>query len=506
MRIFLGGLEMESDSFTPILATTQVFQDGVWLEKPEDYRLIQHTSSQICGAYEALEEARADIVAGFFARTASSFGPLADKDFFELTRRIMASLKEAGPVDGAVFVFHGALVSESVRDCEGYILESARSILGDDVPITASFDLHGQVTRKKVKNLSGLAGYYTFPHVDHFQTGYRASKYLLYLILNHIRPKKIWKRIPAIIALDNADTISGPMAPVYQKAKAHMESGEWLSGGVFMIQPWLDTEENGFAVCAFFEDEQDRAKINDQLDELLDYVWENRTVFYPPLPRTKEAVERAKAMEKPVMLIDYGDVPGSGSTGDGTDVLKHVLEADLDFMSCITLYDPESVRQAVEIGVGQSGTFHVGGFGKPGEFNERIEVNAKVLRLNDEPFYHKGPAQKGVLNNPGTRALLQVGNVFIILCEKLTVPFDPNMLTTMGVEPLEMGLIGMKTTHSCLENYRGIIRSVIYADTPGYARRSVWELPFQHCIRPIYPLDEMADVTRRAVTEVYEEQ
>ena len=60
-------------------------------------------------------------------------------------------------------------------DPEGYLLEEARKILGNDVPIVISMDLHGILTAKMLQNINGLASFHTYPHVDFGDTGQRCK-------------------------------------------------------------------------------------------------------------------------------------------------------------------------------------------------------------------------------------------------------------------------------------------------------------------------------------------
>src|SRR5207253_8621983 len=56
--------------------------------------------------------------------------------------------EEPRGIDGVFLVLHGAMVSESLRDVEGEILERLRARLGVDVPVCGVLDLHGNSTAK----------------------------------------------------------------------------------------------------------------------------------------------------------------------------------------------------------------------------------------------------------------------------------------------------------------------------------------------------------------------
>ena len=68
------------------------------------------------------------------------------------------------------------------------------------------------------------------------------------------------------------------------------------------------------------------------------------------------------------------------------------------------------------------------------------------------------------------------------------------MLLTMGLDPTKMDIISMRATHSFMSTYAGVYGSWIYVDTPGFSARSMKDLPFRRCGRPIYPLDDIHEL------------
>lgn len=493
MRIYIASIQMEANSFNPVNATIQTFKQGAWYEG-EEMGALRGTALQISGAYKCFDaEPDIEIVPGLYAVNASSAGPAKDKDFKIIVDRILEYLRNASKVDGVLLMLHGAMASDKEFDCEGYLLEKVRKIVGDEIPICASLDFHAMLTKKMMDNLDGIAGYLTYPHLDLDMTAYRAAKCLVGLVRSGIKPKdiiKIYKTIPIIISCENSNSFDSPMVFALDKLKELLASDGVLSAGMFMTQPWLDAPDLGFQVAVFFKDEEKRIEFERRAKEIINYVWNNRGKFYTDMPGIPEAIEIAKGMPKPMCFVDFGDVPGAGSSGDSVAVLKAFLEAKLECKSCVIVVDERSVKKAVELGEGGKGKFRIGGFGKSGDFNERIEVEAEVLKLNSEPFIHLGPAMRGTVNKPGMRVLLRSKNVYIILCEKVTIPADQNMLITMGLDPKEMGLISMKATHAFMSTYKDVIKSWLYVDTPGYSTRNHKTLPYKYCRRPIYPLDD----------------
>src|SRR5262249_24200525 len=124
-------------------------------------------------------------------------GPLSDETVAYFIDKLEKGLKAAGKLDGFYFGLHGAAAADSEPDVEGAFLETARRVLGPDVPIVSPFDHHGAMTRRKINNLNGLVGHRTQPH-NPYDSGYRAAKQLFAIIRGDIHPTIAWHRIPII--------------------------------------------------------------------------------------------------------------------------------------------------------------------------------------------------------------------------------------------------------------------------------------------------------------------
>ena len=59
---------------------------------------------------------------------------------------ILSDLQGLDGFDAVYLDLHGAMVTESHEDGEGELLARARDLVGADVPIVASLDLHANVT------------------------------------------------------------------------------------------------------------------------------------------------------------------------------------------------------------------------------------------------------------------------------------------------------------------------------------------------------------------------
>src|SRR5207249_12308546 len=106
------------------------------------------------------------------------------------------------------------------EDPEGYFLQEARKLLGETIPIVASFDLHGILTDRMLQHADAIVVYHTYPHVDFFETGQRAARLLLRLLRKEIRPVTARVAMPALVRGDELITASGVYGDLVRQAQA----------------------------------------------------------------------------------------------------------------------------------------------------------------------------------------------------------------------------------------------------------------------------------------------
>ena len=77
-----------------------------------------------------------------------------------------------------ILALHGAMAAEGYDDATGDVLRAVREIIGRDVPLVATLDLHANITRLMAESANALVGYLTFPHIDLYETGERGMHLL----------------------------------------------------------------------------------------------------------------------------------------------------------------------------------------------------------------------------------------------------------------------------------------------------------------------------------------
>ena len=126
----------------------------------------------------------------------------------------------AGRLDAVYLDLHGAMVTEHLDDGEGEILARVRKVIGKDLPLVVSLDLHANVTPEMVAHADALIAYRTYPHVDMAETGRACAKHLAMLLDTKQRFAKAFRQSPFLIPISWQCTNDQPTKGIYQKLAA----------------------------------------------------------------------------------------------------------------------------------------------------------------------------------------------------------------------------------------------------------------------------------------------
>ena len=180
-RIAVAQLSQETNSFSAVPTTIREFESQGLYYGDEVIEKMAGGKNAIAGALQAvadLGEGGIEVVP-ILRADATSGGPIEQGVYQRFREELQRGLMQAGRIDGLYLVLHGAMGVEGMRDPEGDLLEVVRSVLGPDVAVGVSHDLHANITEKRVELADFIVGYKTNPHRDHFQTGYHTTRILI---------------------------------------------------------------------------------------------------------------------------------------------------------------------------------------------------------------------------------------------------------------------------------------------------------------------------------------
>src|SRR5258707_3793162 len=129
-------------------------------------------------------------------------------------------IASAGRLDAVYLDLHGAMVTEHLDDGEGEILARVRQVIGMELPLVASLDLHANVTPEMVEHADALIAYRTYPHVDMADTGRAAAKHLALMLRTRQRFAKAFRQLPFLIPISWQCTNDQPTKSIYKQLAA----------------------------------------------------------------------------------------------------------------------------------------------------------------------------------------------------------------------------------------------------------------------------------------------
>ena len=486
MRVLIGSLIQESNTFSPLRSNIEFFLAGCLLTDEASLTGMADTRTELGGFITECRHLQFEIVPTIAAWAASG-GPLVQRDFEILTAQLFARVRAAGPVDGVLLALHGALVAEDHQDADGWILEQLRAIVGPSTPIVVTLDSHANITHRMVAAATALVGFRTYPHVDMFETGVRAAQLLDTILRTGIAPTTRVCKIPMLVPPENAQTTEGPLASLMAEISTLETHPYYLSASLFVVQPWLDVEELGCTVLVVTVGAPLLAQHD--VNRLGLSLWQRRHAFHITLHAPANAVTHAQMSARgPILLVDSADSVSSGAPGDSTAILGALLEARDARPSLLTLVDPEGARTAAAAS-GVPLTLTIGG-ALDSARHRPVTVTGVARRVDVSRIVFSSGVGDGLTADLGAAAVFTVGSIQILLMEKPVPCYDPALYRLAGLEPAEAHIVVVKSPNNFRWTYRSIAREWFYVDAPGASTHRLTTLNFARAPRPLFPLDK----------------
>jgi len=483
-RIAVGGFLHETNTFAPTKATYQAFvHGGGWpsMVLGRDVLTIRNINVGLAGFIEAAEANGWELVPTIFAAATPS-AHVAKDAYERIAKLLVDGIAAAGRIDAVYLDLHGAMVAEHVDDGEGEILSRVRKLIGRELPLVVSLDLHANVTPEMFGHADALIAYRTYPHVDMAATGRACAKHLALLLQANQRFAKAFRQLPFLIPISWQATCDQPAKGIYEKLAAF--EGEAVPTLSFAPGfPAADFAHCGPSVFAYGRTQADADAAADSIAALVEgHEDDFDGKIYSPDEGVCLAIELSKTARKPVIIADTQDNPGAGGDSDTTGMLRALVRNRAERAATGVIYDPESARAAHQAGSGATVTLALGGkSGIPGDapYKETFVVE----KLSDGNFIAPGPYFGGRAMQMGASACLRIGDVRVIVASHKAQLADQAMYRYVGIEPTEQKILVNKSSVHFRADFEPIAEQLLICAAPGAMPADPATLPWTR-LRP----------------------
>jgi microcystin degradation protein MlrC len=494
-RVALLGFSIECNKFAPV-ATKAHFLARTYLEG--DAIIAEARAPTTCmlpetpGFVAAMDTSGPWTPVGIALAMTEPNGPVEHTFFVELLDTIERRLKAALPVDAVYICSHGAGLTTEEDDPDGALFEMVREIVGPDVPIGATLDLHANVSERMVGSVDAFIGYRTNPHLDMRERGAEAAAAIREM-LDGVKPQRAFIRLPIVPPTVTLLTAAGPYAEMIELGQRRM-TPEIMNVSAMGGFAFADAATCGLSVVVTAR--HDRRAAEALAREIAELGWANRARFYPHLTSLDEAVAKALAVGNDSSLpalafADVADNPGGGGRGNTVFLLRAFHEAGAAGALLGVFYDPDLAAEAHRRGVGAQ--FEAGfNRSETTRFSEPYTAPATVVTLTDGVCVGRRGIYSGLRIELGPCAALKIGGVSVVVISHRVQCADPIFFEMMGLD------IGR--ARSVVVKSRGHFRGgfdeffgpeqIVEVDLPGLTSPMLNRFTWTRLPRPVIPLDE----------------
>ena len=490
MRIAIIGFLHESNTFVHTKTTRDNFAACNLHIGKEVLDHWQGAHHEVGGFLEGALQYEFDPVPILVA-VAMPAGPLTADTFESLWHDISAGLQHAGNLDGILLALHGATVADNAHDADGEMVARIRHLVGNQLPIVMTLDLHANVSKRMIEGVTATVLYRTTPHVDQRERGLEAAKLMARTVRGEIQPVQAIEFPPMLSRVIKQDSSEEPAATALCRLEEACQQPSILSASIGYGFAYADVPEMGTSIIVVADG--DHSAASKTAKWLGRQVWDRRHDFVGDLPTPQQAIQQAAAWEEqPVVVSDIGDNIAAGAPGDSTVLLAEVIRQNVT-NALIVLWDPQAVAECAAAGVQNQVSLDVGGKSRdqPGQ---PVHISGSVRTLSDGLFFEPHPRHGGRSeNDQGLTAVVETdqGHTIALTSHRMA-PLSLRQILSLGIDPLAKKIIVVKAVIAPRAAYAPVTAHHILSDTPGTTASNFLSLNHQHRRRPLFPWEATA--------------
>lgn len=463
MRIAVGGIHIECSTYNPVL------------NEEKDFRVVRGEGLLAAPYFAFLGDYDAEFLPTIHARAIAG-GPVARHTYEAFKAEFLERLKPLLPLDGLYLAMHGAMYVEGMEDAEGDWISAARALVGDHCTISASYDLHGNVTQRILDALDMYSTYRTAPHIDVEETMRRSVSMLVKSLKTGEKPTLLWAPIPVVLPGERTSTVDVPAKGLYAELPGiDALDGVW-DASLMVGYVWADEPR---ATAAAIMTGTDRAILEREAKRLAKAYWDVREefVFGCETGSIEECVAKAIASPNgPVVLAESGDNPTGGGVGDRADVLAELIAKGATGVVFAGIADKAATETCYAAGVGATLELSVG-----------ASLDTKGSKPVTERFMVKFLHETA--DAADRQAVVSIGGIDLVLSAKRRPYHNIVDFTRLGLDPRTTKIVVVKSGYLSPE-LAPIANPNLMALSAGVVDQFVERLPRLRKEHPTYPFDK----------------
>ena len=393
--------------------------------------------------------------------------------------------------DGILLGLHGAMVTDFCEDGEGELLKRLRAVVGTDLPIAITLDLHANVSQQMCSLANIIVSYKTYPHIDMLETGSHAAGILHQTMAGEINPRTIRVARPMLEEVNGGRTDIGPMINRIVKARAYeayddvfavSTNAGFASADITEVGPTvLVTGQGDFAAHTAFAETIAEDIWTTRHDVLNDYL---------SVEAAAEFAVKFDASNGPLIIADYADNPGAGGYGDSTDLLRALLDAGVTDACFGPMVDPEVVSLLNKGKPGDSFQIDLGGKTDIRFGGRPLRLDAELISTSNGEYIGDGPMIGGLRRSFGPCAVVRVDGIEILIVAICSQILDRQQFKAFGIDPESKAIVALRSMQHFRAAYEPIAGEIIVCDSGALCTPRYERLDYQNVPRPIFPLDD----------------
>lgn len=462
MRIGVGGLHVECSTYNPVPTTAA------------DFRILRGDELLRDPYFAWLNEYDCAFLPTLHARAIAG-GPVARQTYEAFKAELLERFSALGNLDGVYLAMHGAMYVEGMEDAEGDFIAAVRKLVGPDCLISASYDLHGNLSQRIIDSLDMFTTYRTAPHIDVEATMRRAVAMLAKSLVTGIRPHLLWAPIPVVLPGERTSTEDEPAKSLYaQLPQIEAEDGIW-DASLLVGYVWADEPR---ATAAAVMTGTELPALENAAIKLAQTYWDVREkfVFGTATGTVKDCVEKAIASStRPVIIAESGDNPTGGGVGDRAEIISALLAVGAKDVIFAGIADRPATDAAYRAGVGGRLTaLSIGATLDPSSAPATVDSEVIFLLPTDEPTLRE--------------AVLRIAGVRLVVTARRRPFHHLADLARLGLDVAKAKILVVKSGYLSPE-LAPLANPGLMALSSGAVDQFVERLQRLRKQRPTYPFD-----------------